>query len=303
MTLLTSAEIMTNARKAGMVIPAFNMPYLPMMEPVIRALKDTECFALIAVSRNEWEKFRAGSPKAVYDLYQQLKDERYTRLHLDHVPVIDEDGLAVDYSPILADAIALGYESVMVDGSRLSLEDNIAATKTVVGLAHDAGIPVEAELGMVYGHEPGPMPSYEELYRSGRGFTDPNDAMKFVLETGVDWLSVSVGNIHGAISGAAKSMKKVEARINIEHLAKISRLVNRPIVLHGGTGIKKQSIQDAIRHGLCKLNIGMAIRQPFEAAMNDSVAAAQKNVYKTTVQLIREYLEIAGSARILNPQD
>lgn len=294
---------MTNARKAGMVIPAFNMPYLPMMEPVIRALRDTECFALIAVSRNEWEKFHAGSPQVVYDLYQQLKDERYTRLHLDHVPVIDEDSLEVDYTPILSDAIAIGYESVMVDGSRLSLKDNIAATKAVVEMAGKAGIPVEAELGMVFGHEPGPLPSYEELYSTGKGFTDPDDALRFVRETGVDWLSVSVGNIHGAISGAAKDKKKVEARINIEHLDKIARLVDRPIVLHGGSGIKKKSIHDAIQHGLCKLNIGTAIRQPFEAAMNESVTAAQEDVYQTTVQLIREYLEIAGSAGVLNPQD
>ena len=297
-----SAEIMEKARKARTVIPAFNIPYLPMMEPVIRALRDTECFAFIAVSRNEWEKFQAGSPKAVYDRYQQLKDERFTRLHQDHVPVIDEDDLRVDYAPILEDAVAVGYESVMVDASRVPFEENIAATESVVDMAHRAGIPVEAELGMVFGHEAGPMPSYEELYRTGKGFTDPDEAVRFVRESGVDWLSVSVGNIHGAIS-AARDLKKVAARINIEHLDRIARAVNRPIVLHGGTGIQRDCLLEAIRHGVCKLNIATAIRQPYEAAMNTSVASAQEDVYRTTVKLIREELEITGSGRLINPQD
>jgi len=297
-----SSGIMEKARETRTVIPAFNIPYHPMMEPVIRALRETECFALIAVSRNEWEKFKAGSPKAVYDLYRQLKDERFTRLHLDHVPVIDEDGLRVDYVPILEGAIAVGYESVMVDASRLPLSENIAAVKTIVEMAHSAGIPVEAELGMVFGHEPGPMPSYEELYASGRGFTDPYEAKRFVGETGVDWLSVSVGNIHGAIS-EARNLKKVEARINIEHLDRIVSATDRPVVLHGGTGIQRDCLLEAVRHGVCKLNIATAIRQPYEAAMNSSVASAQEDVYRMTVSLIRDELDVAGSAHVLNPQD
>ena len=90
------------------------------------------------------------------------------RLHLDHVPVIDEDNQRVDYLPIFQEAIDVGYESVMIDGSRLPLDENIAATRQVVELAHAAGVPVEAELGAVLGHEDGPLPSYEELFASGR---------------------------------------------------------------------------------------------------------------------------------------
>jgi len=88
-----SDELIINAWKAKTVIPAFNIPYLPMMEPVIKALRDTECFGFIAVARLEWEKFEAGGLKEIFKEYQRIKDERYTRLHLDHVPVIDEDGL------------------------------------------------------------------------------------------------------------------------------------------------------------------------------------------------------------------
>ena len=154
----TTNEIVQSALAARTVVPAFNIPYLPMMQPVVAALRDTGAFGLIQVARLEWEKFQARSLKAIRDEYEAAKDERYTRLHLDHVPVVDEDNQRVDYKAIIAEAIALGYQSVMVDGSRLSLDENIAATREVAAMAHKAGIPLEAELGAVLGHEAGPLP-------------------------------------------------------------------------------------------------------------------------------------------------
>jgi len=154
--------------------------------------------------------------------------------------VVDEDNLAVNYLPIFKDAIALGYQSVMIDGSRLNFKENIEATQRVVELAHSAGIPCEAELGAVLGHEAGPLPSYEELFTSGRGFTNPDEARRFVETTGCDWLSVAVGNIHGAISGALKDQKKIEARLNIARVEQLSAASGRPLVLHGGSGIQRE---------------------------------------------------------------
>ena len=140
-----------------------------MMKPLVQALRDTDSFGLLEVARLEWEKFQACSLEAICETYNQCKDERFTRLHLDHIPVIDEDGKRVDFLSIIRRAIELGFDSVMVDGSRLSLADNIEATRSVVELAHAHGIPVEAELGAVIGHENGPMPDYDELYTSGKG--------------------------------------------------------------------------------------------------------------------------------------
>jgi ketose-bisphosphate aldolase len=294
---------MRNGWRAGLVIPAFNIPYLPMMEPIVRALRDTGSFGLITVARLEWMKFGARSIQAIYDEYQRLKDERYTRLHLDHVPVIDEDGLTVDFQALIQEAIHIGYQSVMVDGSRLPLGENIAATKSIAEMAHAAGIPVEGELGAVLGHEAGPLPPYDELYSSGKGFTDPAEAARFVRETGVDWLSVAVGNIHGAISGAAQYEKKIQARLNIEHLQRIRDAVGIPLVLHGGSGIQKKYVLESVRHGIAKINVGMATRQAYGTVRQESVAAGQKAVYETTVRIINEELEIAGSAHRINPQN
>ena len=294
-------EIVPAAWRGGTVVPGFNIPYLSMMEPTVSALRDARCFGLIMVARLEWQKFEAGSPRAIFDEYQRVKDERFTRLHMDHVPVVDEDGLHVDYEAILSDAIRLGYDSVMVDGSRLPLAENIAATRRIADLAHAAGIPLEAELGAIAGHEAGPIPPYDELFASGRGFTDPDEARQFVRETGVDWLSVAVGSVHGAISKAGKSEKKIAARLDIAHLAKIRATADVPLVLHGGTGVPRDYIIDAIRHGIAKINIATATRQPYEALCGQSIPRAQQAVYDTVRQIVRDELGIEGSAERLNP--
>lgn len=292
-------ELLQRAWKNRIPVPGFNIPYLPMLEPIVRALRDSDALGLIMVARLEWMKFEAQSLEAVAEEYQRLKDERCTRLHLDHVPVLDEDNLRVDYLPVIRRAIDAGYQSVMIDGSRLPLAGNIATTRQVVELAHAAGVAVEGELGAVLGHEDGPVPSYEEIFASGKGFTDPAEAQQFVRQTGVDWLSVAVGSIHGSISKALKDKKKVEARLNIPHLQRISEVVKIPLVLHGGTGIDRRYISDAVRLGCVKINIGTALRQPFEQMRGDSVVKAQQLVYDTAISLLRDELNIIGSARVL----
>jgi len=291
--------IMQKSWEQGIVIPGFNIPYLPMMEPVTKALHDTGTFGLIMVARLEWLKFKSGSMKAVRDEYEKLKDLRFTRLHLDHVPVVDEDNLQTDYEAIISEALDLGYDSVMIDGSRLTLEDNIKSTRRIVDLAHSAGVPVEAELGAVLGHESGPLPLYEELFATGKGFTSPEEAMRFVQETQTDWLSVAIGNVHGAISAAARTEKKTEARLAIPHLKKIDETIHIPLVLHGGTGIAKEYLMQSFKHGIAKINIATAIRQPYERLMGSSVKAAQDAVYEEMLDIIRNQLEIAGSASLI----
>ena len=288
---------MRRARERGVAIPGFNIPYLPMMGPVVKALRDTRTVGLVMVARLEWVKFQSGSLKAIRDEYEKVKDERFTRLHLDHVPVIDEDNLTVDYEQIIGEAITLGYDSVMVDGSRLALADNIACTRRAANMAHSAGIAIEAELGAVLGHEAGPLPPYDELFASGKGFTDTQEAIRFVQESNADWLSVAIGNVHGAIT-AARSEKKIEARLSIPHLSALNHALDIPLVLHGGTGIKKSYLMEAVKNGISKINIGMAIRQPYEKYMAESISKAQQAVYDEMLAIIKEELEVAGSADI-----
>ena len=196
------------------------------------------------------------------------------RIHLDHVPAVDEDHQQVDYASIIAEAISLGYQSVMVDASRLSLEENIRATRTVADLARASGVAVEAELGAVLGHEAGPLPPYEELFRTGKGFTRPDEAKRFVRESGCDWLSVAIGNIHGAIGEATKNQKKPEARLSLDHLSKLANVTGVPLVLHGGTSIPDRLVPEAAKRGVAKINFGTRLKQLALRGLAESVPGA-----------------------------
>ncbi len=284
--------IIPEAYRKRIVVPAFNIPDLPMMAPVVQALKDTGTFGLIQVARLEWIKFKSKSLEAVAKEYRLNESCEHTRLHLDHVPVIDEDEKRVDFPGILKRALDAGYESLMIDGSRLPLEENIKVTSQACDIAREGGVPIESELGAVFGHEAGPLPPYEELFQSGKGFTDVKQAERFAAETGTDWLSIAVGNIHGAVSGVLKNQKKVAARLDIERLKEINTALGIPLVLHGGSGIQPHYIQEAIKNGIAKINIGTNIRQPYEKVLQEtgSTSKAQDVVYKAVKDVMKNEL-------------
>jgi len=296
------ASIMRRAHSLGLAIPAFNVPYLPMLEPVVRAAVDMDSFALVTVARLEWIKFEARSLQAVAEAFAPFAACEHVRLHLDHIPVIDEDDLRVDYAPIFAAAVEAGYESLMIDGSRLPLEENIRAVLPMVEFGHAHARPVEAELGAIFGHESGPAPSYEELFTTGRGFTDIAEARRFVTETGCDWLSVAIGNVHGAIAAGVKDRKKIEARLNLERLDQLNQATGVPLVLHGGSGIQVDNVRAAIKLGIAKINIATEIRQAYEVAWKEtaSLEKAREAVYQRACWVIGEFLQLAGTrARLL----
>jgi fructose/tagatose bisphosphate aldolase len=300
--MLSTGAIVTNAYRAGVVVPAFNVPYLPMVKPVVDAVVDLDSFALVEVARIEWLKFECRGPAAVMEEFARWSAPDHVRLHLDHIPVIDEDGMAVDYMPILREAIDLGFHSVMVDGSLLDLRGNIEATRRVADLAHAKGIPCEAELGAIAREGTGPQLPYEELYRTGMGFTSAEDAGRFVQETGCDWLSVAVGNIHGAVSAALKDRKKTEARLNLEHLDRLRQAAGIPLVLHGGSGVRREDLLAAVKRGITKVNVGFEIRQAYEQALGASggdVSAARDAVYERTSWLLRDYFGAAGTSSMV----
>ncbi len=215
--------------------------------------------------------------------------------------MIDEDGLLIDFPAELQSAIDLGYGSVMVDGSRLSLDANIAATRQAADIAHRGGVPCEAELGAVMGHEAGPMPPYEELFASGKGFTDVAEAKRFVEESGCDWLSVACGNVHGAIAAGLKDQAKPKARLALDHIEVLAEATGIPLVLHGGSGIQQEYVLGAVKRGVAKINVGTEIRQPYEVKLRETgdIAAAQEVVYERTRWLIREFFGWTGTAKVL----
>ncbi len=297
---MLSHTILKRALELERAIPAFNVPYLPMIEPVAEAIKREDTVAFVEVARPEWEKFESKSIEAVHEEFSRVADTEFVRLHLDHIPVIDEDNRRVDYLSLIKRAVDCGYHSVMVDGSRLPFDENVQATAEVVVLAHARGIPVEAELGAVLGHEATPQMSYEEILATRTGFTDPDEAERFVRETGCDWLSIAFGNIHGAISEALRHKQKVAATLDVNHLRQIRDRVGIPLVLHGGTGIATETLLDAVRNGIAKVNVGMDIRRVYEDHLESAgVEAAQQGVLERTRELLREHFRISGMSRDL----
>ena len=153
-------------------------------------------------------------------------------LHLDHCRTYEE----------CVQAINAGYSSVMIDGSSLPFEENIALTKRVVEYAHPLGISVEGELGKLVGEEGNLIVKGPEGAQ-----TDPDEAQEFVRRTGVDCLAVSIGTQHGAYLAAPN--------LNITRLKAIKALVDVPLVLHGGSGTPVDQVQDSIRNGIRKINV------------------------------------------------
>ncbi len=157
--------------------------------------------------------------------------------HLDH-----------SISPAMCfEAIDKGYPSVMIDGSQKPLNENIATTKKVVDYAHKHGVFVEGEIGKIRGN------GWEGVaFNEGEEFlTKVEDAEIFVKETSVDSLAVGIGNAHG--------FYKETPKLNIRRLSEINEAIDTKLVLHGGTGIPEETIQEAIANGINKINVGTII--------------------------------------------
>jgi fructose/tagatose bisphosphate aldolase len=302
--IMNAKEAVLLAREKKTIVPAFNVPHLPMVEPVASAIADENIIAIIHIARVEWKNFTVKSLEEVAVEYRKFEKPGHTLLGLDHIPVIDEEGQRVDYMPLIRRAIDAGYQSIMIDGSRLDLAGNIAATAEAAGAAHRVGLACEGELGAVMGHESGPLRPYEEIFASKMGFTGIEEARRFVKESGCDWLSVAVGNIHGAVAEATRNQKKPEARLDVEHIAALYKAASIPLVLHGGSGIQLDYIKRGIVAGIAKINIGTELRQTFERSLEQpggKIPAAQEAVYRRVRELITAIMGERESRPVLYP--
>ena len=142
------------------------------------------------------------------------------------------------------------------------------------------------------------------MFASGQGFTKIDEARRFVAESDCDWLSVAIGNIHGAISQGYKDQKKFPARLDLDHLQKIFRAVSIPLVLHGGSGIPRQYVLASFKNGIAKINIATEIRQAYESALKSTgkVSAAQEAVYERASWLIGDYFGLKGAHHLLTQE-
>lgn len=215
-------------------VGAYNVILLEHAEAIAGAAADTGIPMVLQLSQNAIRYH--GSLAPIVRACQALAEASKTPVvvHLDHIT--DEE--------LIAEGLALGIDSVMFDGSELDFTENVAATARVAERCHAAGCWVEAELGEVGGKDGVHAPNVR---------TDPDDAAKFVADTGIDALAVAVGSSH--------AMAERTAALDDELIAKLAERAGVPLVLHGSSGVPDEGLVSAVRHGIRKVNIGTMLNQ------------------------------------------
>lgn len=213
-------------------VGSFNLHCLEMLPAYFKAAKVTNSPLMIQISTGTAEYL---GYRLLVDSIRSLSESEQipTCLHLDHCSDIESIKTAID----------AGFSSVMYDGSHLDMAENIANTRKVIDIARPRNISVEAELGAIGGSEDGKAVAMEDIC-----FTTTEDAKRFVDETGVDMLAVSVGTVHGLYTG--------KAQIQHQRLTEISEVTKTPLVLHGGTGVSDEDMRRAVAGGIDKVNVG-----------------------------------------------
>lgn len=244
--------MLQHARRNGYAVPGFEPYNLEQIQAIIETAEEENAPVLIQL----WAEVIA--TWGIETLSGIVRDmaSRLTvpiGLHLDHAT---NDAL-------IDAALDAGFTSVMFDGSTLPLEENIQRTRSVVKRAHERGVAVEAELGII-GHLQPSDDLEETLRRIASLLTAPETAKHFVEETGLDILAPAVGTIHGC--------QLPLARLDIPRIAAIAEITGVPLALHGGSGVGDAAIQQAIAAGIAKVNIDTEVRGITIAALQSEVA-------------------------------
>jgi fructose-bisphosphate aldolase class II len=248
MPLVSSDELIQEAYQAGRAVAALNVITLEHAEAVAQAAESAGLPVIIQISENA-ARFHGGrvEPLALAAAAIARTSRAPVSLHLDHV---------TDPS-LVTDALSLPFSSIMYDAGALSYDENVARTREIAGRAHEAGLWVEAELGYVGGKPGAPLSAHAEGVR-----TDPDEAVVFVAETGVDALAVAVGSKH--------AMHERTARLDLDLISDLRARLAVPLVLHGSSGVPDEELRAAVAAGMTKINIGTALN----IAMSRSVRGA-----------------------------
>ncbi len=247
MPLVTSKQLLLDAQAGRYAVGAFNIENMEMAQAVIEAAQEAKAPVILQTTPGT---LKYASPAVFAGMVGALARPAKVpvALHLDHGNSFE---LAVA-------ALEVGYTSVMIDGSALPIAENILLTRRVVEAAAPLGIPVEAELGKVGGKE-------DDHAADADTNTDPEEAVRFVRETGIDSLAVAIGTAHGFYVGTPVLDKA--------RLGEIRRLVSIPLVLHGASGLSDADVRDCIKLGICKVNFATELRAAFTDGVKKALAA------------------------------
>lgn len=244
--LISGDGVLKVANEAGFAVPAFNISDYAMFAGISDLCEELQAPWIVAIHPDEYDHIGPDLIKAI--IARAHRSSVPMAIHLDH---------GGTYEQVLT-SIQNGYTSVMIDASIKPFEENVALTQKVVAAAHAVGVSVEAELGTI-----GANDSYGESGASEVIYTKPEDAVKFVAETGVDSLAIAIGTFHGLYPAGMKPELKLEL------LKEIKAVLPIPLVLHGGSNNPDDEIGIAARTGINKINISSDIKVAYHSKMRE----------------------------------
>ena len=261
--LVNTREMFAKAIKGGYAIPAFNFNNMEQMQAIIKAAVETKSPVILQVSKGARQYANATLLRYMAQGAVEYAKELGCAhpeivLHLDHGDTFETCKSCIDS----------GFSSVMIDGSHLPYEENVALTKKVVEYAHQFDVTVEGELGVLAGVE-------DEVSSDHHTYTDPEEVIDFATRTGCDSLAISIGTSHGAYKFTPeqchidpKTGRMVPPPLAFEVLdAVMEKLPGFPIVLHGSSSVPEEELRKAAKSAVCKINIDSDSRLAMTAAI------------------------------------
>lgn len=243
--LYTMKELLKVAKENQFAVPAFNICSYDMLKAIIKESERLNAPVILEIH-----------PDEIAYLNDEFVASVRAYAHNSKVPVV----IHLDHGGTVKDvlrAIRNGYTSVMIDASLQSFEDNLAITKEVVALAHAVGVSVEAEIGTIGNNGSAEGGAANIIY------TDPEQAKHFVEETNIDSLAIAIGTAHGLYP------KDKTPKLNIELLKELNQQIDKPFVLHGGSGNPDAEVSESVRYGVAKVNLSSDLKSVFFDALRE----------------------------------
>ena len=245
MPLTTTVSMLRKAQEQGFAVGAFNVENMEMAQAIISAAEELRAPVILQTTPSTVRYAGTGMYAAMVAALAQEATVPVA-MHLDHG----------DSFALCAQALRSGYTSVMIDGSKLPLEENIALTYKVSEMC----APVEGEIGRVGGKE-------DDLESDG-GYTIPEEAVRFEKESGLFSMAVGVGTAHG--------FYKEKPQLNKELITTLRGMLQAPMVLHGASGLSDEDVKDCIRRGICKVNFATELRAAYTEGVKAVLAENPK---------------------------
>jgi fructose-bisphosphate aldolase class II len=281
MPLVSMNEFLPKAKANKFAVGQFNMNNLEFAQAIVEAAMEEKSPFIFGVSEGALKYMGIEFTVALAEAAAK-KSGLPIALHLDHGSTFE----------VAMKCIRAGFSSVMFDGSHYPFEENVRLTKEVVKAAHAMGVSVEGELGTIGGVEDDI--SVDEAHAS---LANPEEAIRFYEETGVDCLAIAVGTAHG--------MYKGEPNIRYDIIEKVANAIPVPVVLHGGSGVPDDSIRKAIAAGVGKINVNtenqVACTDTIRQILNNDSKVYDPRKYlgpakKAMVEVVRSKIRLFGSS-------